>query len=98
MTPKLLADERADEQAAVLPPGISIAGVEADPGRCDRGRVVNDRIVHPWLGRLADAALNFFLRQLPPLVVAFDDDVDLVAARRSVLRLPQRAGDRLPRE
>src|SRR5215471_18926319 len=94
---QLLTGETADEQI-VLPAGVLVARVERDAARRHARRPVPDRIVHPGLAGLGDPWLNALGRDAPAVVVLWLDDVDLVSARRAVLRLPQLPGHRIPCE
>ena len=78
--------------------GILVAGVEHDAARRDGRRVVDDRLLHARLAALGDAGLHAHRDHAPAVVLARLDDVDLVAALRAVLRLPQLAADRIPRQ
>src|SRR5690242_4360979 len=95
--PELLAAEGADEEV-VLPAGIARAGVERDPARRDRRREGDDRRLHAFFRPLRDPRLNAVRDDRPAVVMARLDDVDLVASLRAVLRFPELAGDRIPRE
>ena len=79
-------------------PGILRAGVERDAARRDRRRVVDDGQLHAGSAALGDAVLLAHRDHAPAVVLALLDDVDLVAAGRTVLRFPEQAGDRIPRQ
>src|SRR5215468_8060401 len=96
-----LADQRADEQVAA-PGRQQIAGVERHPGRRDRGHPVLERLLHALLVRaLVDpgaVVVDAVADHRPAVVLAFLDDVDLVATARPVLVLPQLPGHGVERE
>ena len=89
-----LAFERADEQAA-LPAREQVAGVERHAGGRDRRRPVLHRLLHAGLRacrrRSAAAIIDAVADHRPAVVLARLDDVDLVAALRAVLLLPELA-------
>ena len=78
--------------------GNMAAGVERHPGGRDRGHPVPDRLLHAGLLRalvdLGAAVVDAVADHRPAVVLALLDDVDLVAAARPVLVLPQLAGRR----
>src|SRR5262244_578405 len=96
-----LAGQRADEQVAA-PGRQQTAGVERHPGRRDRGHPVLERLLHALLVRaLVDpgaVVVDAVADHWPAVVLAFLDDVDLVAAARPVLVLPRLAGGGMERE
>src|SRR5215204_1377767 len=92
---QLLATERRDEQV-VLPARILLAVGERHAARRDGRRVVGDRLFHAHFFTPGDAGLVAHRDDAPAVVLPFADDVDLVAALRSVLGLPELTGDRIP--
>ena len=93
--------QRADEQVA-LPGRKQRAGVERHAGRRDRGHPVFHRLLHAGLVRaLVDfraVVIDAVADHRPAVVLALLDDVDLVAALRAVLFLPQLAVGRIDGE
>src|SRR5262245_40180596 len=74
--------------------------IERDAGRRDVGRPEVHGLLHPVLGGLV--AVDRFPRVLPPeanhrkaVVLSLVDDVDFVAAARSVFARPEFAGSRM---
>src|SRR5262249_32212283 len=96
-----LADQRADEEVAA-PGRQQIAGVERHPGRGDRGHPVLERLLHALLVRaLVDfgaAVVDAVADHGPAVILALLDQVDLVAAPRPMLVLPQLSGHGVERE
>src|SRR5262249_47081691 len=96
-----LADQRADEEVAA-PGRQQIAGVERHPGRGDRGHPVLERLLHALLVRaLVDfgaAVVDAVADHRPAVILALLDQVDLVAAPRPMLVLPQLSGHGVERE
>src|SRR5215468_6880238 len=96
-----LADQRADEEAAA-PGRQQIAGMERHPGRSDRGHPVLERLLHALLVRaLVDpgaAVVDAVADHRPAVILALLDEIDLVAAARPMLVLPQLSGHGVERE
>src|SRR5262244_406684 len=96
-----LAGQRADEQVAA-PGRQQTAGVERHPGRRDRGHPVLERLLHALLVRaLVDfgaVVVDAVADHRPAVILALLDDVDLVAAARPMLVLPQLPGHGVERE
>src|SRR5688572_29863993 len=89
----------ADEDIA-LPLRQTIAGVEADARHGNCGHPVDDRIAEAFLREraLPGTTISTPEADLRPAVIATrHEDVHLVAAIRSVLDLPDGAGDRMLR-
>src|SRR6185436_3379731 len=86
--------QRADEQIAA-PRRQQVAGVEGHARRCNRGHPIADRLLHAVLARavvdLGAAVIDAEADDRPAVVLALVDDVDLIAAARPVLVLPQLA-------
>src|SRR5918993_4871086 len=99
--PQFLRGERAHEQVPI-PLRKGIAAVEVDRAHRDRRCPLGDRLLHALVRRAVghgSAVVVHAIRDDRPAVVAPRlDDVDLVAASRSVLDLPQLTGDRMPHE
>ena len=96
------AAQAADEDA-VLPLRKQVAGVESEAGGRDHRIPVIDRLLHALLvgdafadrrARIVDAVHD----HRPAVVLALLDDVELVAAARTVLGFPQAAGPRIERQ
>src|SRR5581483_7415560 len=96
-----LRPQRADEQIA-FPRRETIAGVERHAGGRDRGHPVPERLLHPGLRRrlvdLRAVIVDAIADHRPAVVLALLDEVDLIAAARAVLLLPQFAADRMKGE
>src|SRR5215475_12145323 len=96
-----LADQRADEEVAT-PGRQQTAGIERHPGRSDRGYPVLERLLHALLVRaLVDfdaAVVDAVADHRPAVILALLDEIDLVAAARPMLVLPQLSGDGMERE
>src|SRR4029453_11570218 len=85
-----------------LPLWKALAGVDDDAGRGNRRVPEEKRLLHPWSTRLgkrrarparAFAAVRPAVRDhRPAVVLAGLNDVDFVAAKRSILRVPDLAG------
>src|SRR5581483_3931633 len=93
---------RADQQAAA-PLRKLIASIDKEAAWCDGRRPHPYRLLHavPLDDALADRAavvLPPVGDDRPSVIRAFLDDVQLVSAKRSVLRLPEHACDRIERE
>src|SRR5262245_15498091 len=96
-----LAGQRADEEVAT-PGRQQTAGIERHPGRSDRGHPVFERLLHALLVRaLVDpgaAVVDAVADHWPAVILALLDEVDLVAAARPMLVLPQLSGHGVERE
>src|SRR5262249_7805837 len=96
-----LAGERADKDVAA-PGGKQVACGEGHSGWGDRGHPVPDRLLHAFLAHaLVDpgaVVVDAIADHRPAVVPATFDHVDLVAATRPVLMLPQPSGRRIERE
>src|SRR5712691_1022809 len=90
-----LGRQRADEQVAA-PGREQVAGVESHSGRRDRRHPIPDRLLHAFLlcalVNLGAAVVDAEADHRPAVVLAGLQDVDLVAAARSVLVLPDLVG------
>src|SRR5436309_5149952 len=91
----------SDEEAA-LPRGKQIRRVERHAARTDDRIPVVARLLHPFFlrdvaGNRRAAVLDAVRDRRPAVVLPFPRDVDLVAAARAVLDLPQLAGLRMKR-
>src|SRR5437016_1575732 len=86
-----LADQRAEEEAAA-PRREAIAGVEGHAGGSDRRHPILQRLLHAGLVRalvnLGAAVVDAVADHRPAVILALLDNVDLIAAARSVLVLP----------
>src|SRR5262245_49575483 len=96
-----LADQRADEEVAA-PGRQQTAGIERHPGRSDLGYPVLERLLHALLVRAlvnpGAAVVDAVADHRPAVILALLDEVDLVAAARPMLVLPQLSGDGVERE
>src|SRR5262249_10559259 len=100
-SPQLLADEAAEKEV-VLPAREAVARVERDAARRERGRPLDDGALHSRrFGLVADrraVVVDAVGHRGPAVVLPGLDAVELVAAARAVLGLPELPRDGVERE
>src|ERR1700752_1761010 len=67
--PQLLSSQRRDKQV-VLPAWVPRTGIKPDAARRDRGRVVDDRLLHAFVAALGDPVLPPHRDHTPAVVLA----------------------------